>query len=183
MTWPSPVYRRLQGIPEHLQIFGEQLRELALEVRSSVAGLAGEAIGRAVRDVLLRFWQRAPATPIFPQREPMTHGPYNWSDPSPDAWERGQRRWDEPSVAPATPLITAPFPSARNTALALQAAGWMLQTKGSWLGAIGLGLAIGGLALVRGRTLAAGAGVVDAAIDLTTFVGLIASGAKLLRSG
>lgn len=180
MTWPSPVYRRPQGIPEHLHYFGEQLRELAVEVRSSVAGLTGEAIGRAVRDALIRFWHRTPTVPITSHREPMARGPYDWSDPVPEGWERGQPRWDEPSAAPSTPLIAPP--SARNTALALQAAGWMLQTQGSWLGAIGLGLAIGGLAFVRGRTLAAGVGVVDAAIDLTTFVGLIASSAKLLRT-
>lgn len=183
MTWPSPVYRRVQRIPDHLNHLGEQLHELAIEVRSSVAGLTGDAIGRAVRDVLIRFWQQSSVIQTVP-RHAMERGPYDWSDdPNGECWETGRQRWDEPGVAMPAPKIITSFPMTGNAALALQAAGWMLQTKGSWMGAIGLGLTIGGLAFVGGRSLIAGIGLVDAAVDLTALVGLLASGAKWLRTG
>ena len=180
MSWPSPIYRRVQGVPEHLQNFGEQLRELAIEVRSSVAGLTGEAVGRAVRDVLLRFWHRSPGVPIIVQHDSMQHDPFAWPNTPVDGWDRDQPHWHEPGGMPPRQGASG-FPAAK-AALALQAAGWMLHSKGSWLGAMGLGLAIGGLAFFGGRTLAAGAGLLDAAVDLTTLVGLLASGAKLLRT-
>ena len=61
MNW-TPSLRRPETLSEHLRRLADQLVDLAAEIRSSVAGLTGEAIGQAVRDILLRF-RKNPAVP------------------------------------------------------------------------------------------------------------------------
>ena len=64
MNWSPSVRRGPETLSMHLQCLADQLGDLAVEIRSSVAGLAGDALGRAVRDALLRFWKRpAPSIP------------------------------------------------------------------------------------------------------------------------
>ncbi|MCE9533870.1 MAG: hypothetical protein K8T89_22495, partial [Planctomycetes bacterium] len=95
MTWSPSIRRVPESIPRHLERFAEQLGDLTTELRSSVAGLAGDAIGKAVRDVLLRFWNATPRTDRYASRE--EEDPYAWPR---DEWEQRERSWEEPEREP-----------------------------------------------------------------------------------
>lgn len=182
MSWPTPVYRRLQGVPEHLHRFGEQLRELSVEVRASVAGLAGEAVGRAVRDTLTRFWQQNPRSPIASSRDPMQRESHGWGDePSGDSWESEEPRWEEPPQRASTPPARSSTSWTNRASQVLQATGLLLQQNGSWITAISAGLGLGGLTLLSGRLAVRGFDFVEAVVDLSALYWLLSSGSKLFR--
>ena len=67
-------------------------------------------------------------------------------------------------------------------ALAMKAAGWYLQRRGSWLGALGLGLLVGGVALVGGPLALAGLGLVEAASEAIALNHLLFLGAGTLNT-
>ena len=181
MSWPTPVYRRVQGVPDHLHRFGDQLRELAVEVRHSVAGLAGEAVGRAVRDTLTRFWQQNSRSPIASSRDPMQRESHGWGDdPSDDSRESEEPRWEEPQRTSTPPARSATSFTNRASQV-LQATGLLLQQNGSWITAISAGLGLGGLTLLSGRLAVRGFDLVEAVVDLSALYWLLSSGSKLFR--
>ena len=169
MTWSSTP----QIVPVHLERFAEQLRELSHEVRASVAGLAGESVGRAVRDVLLRFWQKS-----SPRRIPERRERYAWER---DEWDERERedRWDEPEerVEPQTPASKIPL---SKVALILQMGGWLLETN-PWLLLVA-GVGIGGAALFKDRLSFVSLETVNEITDVASLIAILTTGAKRLGS-
>ena len=165
MNWSSTP----QIVPVHLERFAAQLRELSHEVRASVAGLAGDSVGRAVRDVLLRFWQKSPQ-----QRFPERRERYTWER---DEWDERERddRWEEPeeSVEPQTPASTIPL---SKVALMLQVGGWLLETN-PWLLLVA-GAGIGGAALFKDRLRFVSLDTVNEITDVASLIAILTSGAK-----
>jgi hypothetical protein len=175
MNWSSTP----QIVPVHLGRFAEQLRELSLEVRSSVAGLTGDAVGRAVRDVLLRFWQQSPQHASRP-----TRNPYEWDrdefDPDAvDAWNRAAERVPSP-MSPTSPVSSKSSMSVARLALMLQASGWLLENS-PWL-LLFAGLGVGGIALFKGQVCLAGLDAINGIIDIASLLALLTAGAKHLGS-
>jgi hypothetical protein len=175
MNWSSPP----RNVPAHIGRFAEQLRELSLEVRASMASLTGDAVGRAVRDVLLRFWHTSPQRPRPERRER-----YAWER---DEWDRDERerdewnrddRWEKPEVRlqpPASSSITVP-----RLALLLQVGGWLLECS-PWLLLLA-GLGIGGVVLFKGDLNIAGFDAINGITDVASLIALLTSGAKHLGS-
>jgi hypothetical protein len=169
MNWSSTP----QIVPVHLERFAEQLRELSHEVRSSVAGLAGESVGRAVRDVLLRFWQKS-SQRRFPERRE----PYTWEH---DEWDERERdhRWDQPEerVEPQPPASKVPL---SKVALMLQVGGWLLETN-PWLLLVA-GVGVGGAALFKDRLRIVSLDTINEITDVASLIAILTSGAKRLGS-
>ena len=167
MNWPSSVRRGAQGVPVHLEHFADQLRELAQEVKASLAGLAGEAVGRAVRDVLTRFWRQSPRQ-SYRERHAYGRQREEWEDDDP---------YDEEAPSPSPPVSH----SSPRLALAFQVAGWLLQNR-SWIGLLGVGLGVGGIVYFSGHITVAGFNIINGVADLTALLMLLNSGDKLLDS-
>ncbi len=171
MTWSTAIRRAAEAVPAHLARFAEQLGELALDLRASVAGLAGDAIGRAVRDALLRFWGKAAATNRHLAQE--VGEQYGWPT---QEWDGESPPWEEP--APASSPIPEPEQPSR-LALALQTGGWLLQ-HGSLLGLLGVGAVFGGVFLFRGSLAVSGIDLVNAVTEITSLLALLTSASKQL---
>jgi len=169
MTW-SPSIRRLpESLPVHLERLTGQLGDLATELRTSVAGLAGDAIGRAVRDALLRFWGKTSRSNPRPAREEDDSS--GWSN---DEWDFRPPSWDEPVEAPVDRTSETP-----RLAHVLQACGWLLQ-HASLLGLCGVGATVGGILLFRGSLGIPGIDLVNAVAEIATLIALLSNGSKQL---
>ena len=168
MNWPSSLRRGTEVLPDHLERFADQLRELAQEVKASVAGLAGDAVGRAVRDVLSRFWRQSPRQ-SYRERHAYGRQREEWEDDDP---------YDEEAPSPSNqPALT----SSPRLALAFQVAGWLLQNR-SWISLLGVGLGVGGIVYFSGHITVAGFNVINGVADLTALLMLLNSGDKLLEN-
>ncbi|MCE9530718.1 MAG: hypothetical protein K8T89_06275 [Planctomycetes bacterium] len=170
MTWSPSIRRVPESIPKHLERFAEQLGDLTTELRTAVAGLAGDALGKAVRDVLLRFWKTAPRTSHYSSRD--EEDPYGWPR---DEWEKREHSWEEPvsesieSVPPTLRLATV-----------LQAGGSLLQ-HGSLLGLFGTGAAVGGVLLFRRSLGVPGIDLVKAIAEIAALIAMLSSASKQLE--
>lgn len=167
MTWPSIS----QKLPAHLERFADQLSNLSLEVRNSVAGLAGDAVGRAVRDVLLSNWQSSGHLLRQPERSGWNHH---------DEWENEDEDWEQLPDIPVDSESSL-VGSTPKLALALQAVGWFLE-HGTLTGLLGTGLSVGGLALLRRHLKSSQSEVIRSVADVASLLMLLGSGAKSLRS-
>ena len=174
MNWPNSFHR--MSSTSHLERLGEQLGDLAIRVREAVCGLAGDAVGGVVRDLLARFWQQLPSAVAARRSSPERPASSDWS--ASDEWDRDETEWGtQPARAPSRePPVAAP--SSSWLALALQAAGWWLQQNGSSLGALGLALAFGGAVLLGGQVVATP--VLDGVVDLSALLMLMSLGVKHL---
>src|ERR1700722_19384929 len=98
--------RPAREFPAHLNDLGLRLRDLASEVRGAVAEFTGDALGRAVRDALTRFWRRQPDSASRPRPQATEAAPYGWTDdPANDPWRAEEASWSEEyrSPMPAAP--------------------------------------------------------------------------------
>jgi hypothetical protein len=185
MNWKPSQRVGPREFPTHLNDLGLRLRELAAEVRGAVAELTGEALGRAVRDALMHFWRQLPAPAAAPRPQTAHASAYDWSDdPTVDPWRRHEPDWEEEYQAPIAPAPSRPETEVPATstlvALALHAGGWWLQRYGTWLGALGIGFSVGGLAYLGGRTAIAGLNLLEAVSELYSLNNLLSSGSKSL---
>jgi hypothetical protein len=189
MNWKPSQRVGPREFPSHLNDLGLRLRELAAEVRGAVAELTGEALGRAVRDALMRFWRQLPAAAAAPRPQAPRASAYDWSDdPTVEPWRREESGWADEEYRPPMPA-TVERPDADNApstahlfALALHAGGWFLQRYGSWLGALGVGCTVGGLALLGGRAAVAGFSLLQAVSELYALNNVLASSGDALTS-
>lgn len=163
MNW-TPSLRRPETLTEHLRRLADQLVDLANEVRASVAGLTGEAIGRAVRDILLRFWKRSVPPPAW------NDAVEGWSN---DPWDR-RAAFEAQSAQVSAPTANATSTTAAKLALALQSGVWLLK-YGSVLGAAGVGVTVGGLLLFRNTLGLTGIDLASAVVEIASLIGLLAS--------
>ena len=182
MNWnPRAMIHRVHGLPRHLRDLGHYLGELSSRVRESIAEAVGNTVAGAVRDSLTRIWDRpAHREPPTRRREPEID-PYDWTEPlTEEQWLQEQRlaEDDRPAAQPAVeePVVT----KTQLLALAMKAAGWYLQRRGSWLGALGLSLLVGGVALVGGPLALAGLGLVEAATQAVALNHVLCVGAGAL---
>jgi hypothetical protein len=182
MNWnPRSMMRRVHSLPAHIQELGSYLRELSAQMRESVAQAVGNTVGRAVQDGLTRLFHHPPVAEVSSQRLEPEIGAYDRSDPIRDNdWGLDEPRDDEPrpianssTVAPEPALVTA----HGLLALALKATGWWLSRRGSWVGALGLGLLVGGIALVGGPIAVAVIGLAEAACEAVALNNLLSTGA------
>jgi hypothetical protein len=176
-------------MPAHLNELGHRLRELASEVREAMAELAGDSLGRAVRDALTRFWRKLPGPAESTRPRPARSAGYDWTEDPTDPWGHNESGWSDRQYRPPMPPPTERQDAekvpdtAHLFALALHAGGWWLQRYGSWLGAVGLGCTIGGVALIGGRAAIAGFNLLEAVSELYTLNNLLSRGGKALTDG
>ena len=169
MNW-TPSLRRPETLSAHLRRLADQLVDLAAEIRSSVAGLTGEAIGQAVRDILLRFWKNpaAPAPHWNEDRE-------DWSnDPCGRAVSFESESPQRTSTAENLPSSTG-----SRLALVLQSGVWLLK-HGAVLGAVGVGATVGGLLLFRNTLGLTSIDLASAVVEIASLIGLLISAPKQL---
>jgi len=164
MTW-SPSIRRPEAVPQHMERLAEQLGDLAVEIRSSIAGLAGESVGRVVRDVLLRFWGTQPALP---------HDNDECSWPH-EEWEPTTHVKDESHRVPVRPVTSITW-----LAVVLQTGGWLLQ-HATGLGWVSISAAAAGMLLCRGSLGPAGGDAINAVAEIASLVALLVSASKQLQ--
>ena len=171
MTWsPSSLRRAPEVLSAHLEGFTEQIGELAVELRASVAGLTGDAIGRAVRDVLMRFWSPSSRTNPHPSRD--QDDPYGWPN---EQWDRPPSPWEESERASGRSV--PPPAAAPRLALLLQIGGWLLQHGSVW-GLVGVGAAVGGVILFPGSIGVNGIDLFNAVAELAALIALLSSASK-----
>jgi hypothetical protein len=187
MNWnPRSMMRRVRSVPAYLQELGLYLRELSAQVRESVAQAVGDTVGRAVQDGLTRLLHHSPVPEISPRGPQPEIDPYGWSDPMRDNdWEQDAPREAEPRpMANSSTVTSEPAPvSARCLlSLAMKATGWWLSRRGSWAGALGLGLLLGGIALVGGPIAVAGIGLAEAACEAVALNNLLSASAVALSA-
>ena len=166
MNWNSMP----QKLPVHLGRFADQLSDLSQEVRTSVAALAGDATGRAVRDVLLGHWRGS-------EQQMRPTGRSGWSR---NEWDDEDQDWEQPPEQ-SSESESSIIQFAPKLALALQAAGWLLQ-HGTLVGLLGTGLGVGGLALLRRQLKPSHSEFICGVADVASLLMLLNSGAKSLRN-
>jgi hypothetical protein len=166
LPW-SPVWktgqvgRRLRELGQHLAELSQRVREAVIQaVRETIAQLARDAV-----DSLLHRHQFGSAEMSLPDDPEGTYDPWDDVDPySVRPFRESVRAFSRPTSQAPTP------PSGRSVvALALAAAGWWLRQRGSWLGALAVGLIAGFVACVAQRLADDGLLVVQAVHELLAY--------------
>lgn len=158
------VTQRLRGL-------ADTIADLKVRVRAAIATELGQAVGIAVRDVLVI----ALATrEIEPYR---TSRPGAWGGPGgTEAWDREADRWDEPTHYspgrnrddPESDPDSTPVPAAVAVAVGFQVGRWWLARRGNLTGAIGAGVLAAALGLTGGAAVRAALAVLAATADVLT---------------
>ena len=180
---PHAAVRRVRGLPNRLNNLAEHLRVLSARVRESVTEAIGDTLSCTVKDALSRAWsgQRVLDAPM--RQAPSQRDRNDWyDDRENDPWGQEPGPWDEPASysrqAPTESDRAVPKSSA--FALAMQMAGWWMYRRGTLYGAVGLGLAVGGMALIGGRVARTGLGLIESASAVFALNNSLASGAVAL---
>jgi len=163
------------------------LRNLSSRVRESVAEAVSVTVGRAVQDGLTRLLEGTKSPEQPPLRREPEIDPYDWTVPnSENSWEQDESARYEPYYAPPPPPAPTPqpmkTPAAHLVALALKATAWWLRRRGSWAGALGLGLLVGGLSLAGGPVTVAGLAFAEAASEVMALNNLLSTSADALSA-
>jgi hypothetical protein len=177
----------MQSLPGHLHELASCLRNLSSRVRESVAEAVSITVGRAVQDGLTRLLEvtRTNAPPKFRQEPEID--PYDWSAPnSENSWDQDEpiraasyyARQQEPEPAPQKASAPAPY----LVALGLKMTAWWLRRRGSWAGALGLGLLVSGLAMAGGPIAVASLGFAEAASEVIALNNLLSTSADALST-
>ena len=184
MNWnPRSMIHRVHGLPRHLRDLGLYLGELSTRVRESVAEAVGNTVAGAVRDSLTRIWERPAHREPPPRRREPEIDPYDWTEPlTEEQWIEEQRLADEYRPAPQPPVEESAVTKTHLLALAMKAAGWYLQRRGSLLGALGLSVLVGSVALVGGPLALVGLGLAEAASEVFALNHLLTLGAVTLNT-
>jgi len=177
MNWSTRITPRRNFLPAHLERFSDQLKQLSQEIRSSVAGLTGDAVGHAVRELLVGLCNRSAGTT---PRHPTRVQDDDWHIQG-DDWR--DERWsiDGEAEELVTPSTIPSVLSVPKLALTLQTAGWWLQ-HGSWLGLLTASVGAGGLALLRKHSKESGSHVIDGISEVASVLLLLHTGIKHLKS-
>ena len=169
-----------RSLTERLTRLNDNLRTLGERLKTSIAGVVGEAIADAVRDSVrhLLGGKEALADPYRDQREVYTRGHYR--DPSPDRaddpWGEVDRRWEEDEEESYSPAREKPVPRTttrrrwrRALSAAVQTCLWFLKCqprRRPVLTTLAVTLLAGVTGFVAGPFLAAGAGVLASVAGL-----------------
>lgn len=163
----------------------ESLGELKLKVRAALATELAQAVGTAVRDVLVvALIDRLVApTRSAPPRPPATRPTAGWREEDGrerDEWGYVKDSWDDPDEErPRTPTRYAldepdeveampAVPAAAAVAVGVSVGRWWLARKGTVAAAVGLGVLATGLGLAGGPVARAALAVLAAASDVLT---------------
>ncbi len=185
MNWPLPPHGipRVPGLPANLQDLASKLRSLALRVRSAVGEQVGENASRAVRDLLERVWHNPAEREV--ERRPLRSADA-WPSETDDDWLSDEQAWEQALSQPRRrdePGMMSPNsrPSTEAIgALVLQAGGWWLHRRGSWLGAFGVSVLVGGLLYYGGPLAVAWFSLLEAVCDLYSLDGLLNAGGQMI---
>lgn len=169
MNW-TPSLRRPETLSEHLRRLADQFVDLAAEIRSSAAGLTGETIGQAVRDVLLRYWKNPVA--------PAPHWNEERADWSNDPCGRPVS-FEAESPQKTAPAENVPSSTGSRLALVLQSGVWLLK-HGTVVGAVGVGATVGGLLLFRNTLGPTSIDLASAMVEIASLIGLLTCAPKQL---
>jgi hypothetical protein len=163
----------------------DSLAELKVRVRAALATELAQAVGTAVRDVLVvALVDRLIAPALSAPTRPTAPRPAGWRDDEfdrqreRDEWGDPKNPWDEPDegrpraatrysldeLEEAEPM--PPVPVAAAVAVGVQAGRWWLAKKGTVAAAVGLGVLATGLGLAGGPVARAALAVLAAATDL-----------------
>src|SRR5262249_51442081 len=145
--FPRPGAGQRGLVSRRLDDLGRQLEELTGRVRRAVAEVLRECLAQLARDAV-DHWL-AGRVPAVAWRAPPAPQPAGWgADYNPGAGDAGG--WPDPRARRNAAAIEPPAPpaapakvSARRrctAAVGLAAAGWWLKQRGSWWGALGVGL-------------------------------------------
>ena len=162
----------------------DSLAELKVKVRAALATELAQAVGTAVRDVLVvALIDRivAPPRPI-PVRSPTSRPPTSWRDEDDherDEWGYRKDAWDEPDEDDRRPTparyarddreedeLVPAVPTAAAVAVGVNVGRWWLAKKGTVASAVGLGVLATGLGLAGGPVARAALAVLAAATDV-----------------
>jgi hypothetical protein len=162
----------------------ESLGELKLKVRAALATELAQAVGTAVRDVLVVALIDRLVTPArsAPTRPPATRATTSWradeDDRERDEWGYVKDPWDDPDEdrrrAPTRYARDEPeeveqmpaVPTAAAVAVGVNVGRWWLARKGTVAAAVGLGVLATGLGLAGGPVARAALAVLAAATDV-----------------
>jgi len=178
MTNSSRWFHRIVGLPDHLQELADHFSRLTARVRAAVAEAVGETVSRAVTGLMQRSFK---GQPLLEPRRPEPED--DWQTAR-DPWHPDEAYWphDYPEE-PEPPKAVTPKPSTLGLwAVALHGAGWWLQRKGSWLGAMGIALVFGGAAVVGGRVAMAGLGLAETVHEILSLQHALTGAAGRLGS-
>ena len=178
---PYAVVRRVRGLPTRLNNLAEHLRVLSSRVRESVTEAIGDTFACTVKDTLNRIWSGQRVLEA-PSRSSGRSDRNDWyDDRENDPWGIEQPAWDEREhyrrQMHAEPEM---LPKAGALALAMQMAGWWMYRRGTLPGDLGLGLVVGGVALIGGRIARTGLSLVESASAVFAINKSLASGAVAL---
>lgn len=159
----------------------ESLAELKVKVRAALATELAQAVGIAVRDVLVvALIDRLVAPTRSPAPRPSAHRPTSWRDEDErerDEWGYPKDPWDEPDEdrhrSAGRYAIEEPevepmpvVPAAAAVAVGVNVGRWWLARKGTVAAAVGLGVLATGLGLAGGPVARAALAVLAAATDV-----------------
>ena len=180
-------------VTEKLRTLAGVLDDLKERVRAALASELARAVSAAVRDVVQAVMTGRPGPVRHPLDDPYRRTPHHpWRGEDRDPWDDDDRdRWDEdrddpdatveptPSCdpdVPGRPAVTAAVAAGAHVAR------WWLARRGTWLGAVGLGLAVAVAGLTGGPAARIGLGVLAAVADLVTATNALGGGAAALAA-
>jgi hypothetical protein len=159
----------------------ESLAELKIKVRAALATELAQAVGTAVRDVLVvALIDRLVAPTRSTPTRPPTPRPTNWRDDDErerDEWGYPKDPWEDPEEDRRTPTRYAldepkevepmpAVPAAAAVAVGVNVGRMWLARKGTLAAAVGLGVLATGLGLAGGPVARAALAVLAAATDV-----------------
>lgn len=157
------------------------LAELKVKVRAALATELAQAVGTAVRDVLVvALIDRIVAPPRPAPPRTSSSRPTNWRDEDDrerDEWGYVKDPWDDPDEERRTPARYAldeseedepmpAVPAAAAVAVGVNVGRWWLARNGTVVAAVGLGVLATGLGLAGGPVARAVLAVLAAATDV-----------------
>jgi hypothetical protein len=179
---PRTLAERLSRLNDNLQALGERLK-------TSIAGLVGDAIADAVRDAVrgLLGSKEAPGVNTFRDYRDQVHSRDYRDADAQDPWAEGERRWPEEADHASQcerDVQRQDRPKRWRNALSasIESALWWLKTQPKnrpVLTTLAVALAAGITGFVAGPVLAAGAGVLASVAGLLLTANASQSAAEL----
>jgi hypothetical protein len=178
-------------LSEKLRSLAAVLDDLKERVRAALASELARAVSAAVQDVVQAVMTGGRPDPVRrPFDDPYRRTPYQpWRGEERDPWDDDREEWceDRTDFDHTGPDAGDPDPAepGRPAATAAVSAGthvarWWLARRGTWLGALGVGLAVAVAGLAGGPAVRIGLGVLAAVADLATATDALGGGAAAL---